>query len=548
MWPDIGPEGTGTTPGSHGTHVGGTVAAVTNNNLGVAGLAGGSGSDDGVRLMSIDIFNGILNIYESFVYAADNGAAISQNSWTYGAGGPFPPSTQQAIDYFNEHGGGNALNGGITIFGASNDNSSAPAYPAAYEGTISVAAHDNKAVKAGFSNYGDWVDIIAPGVNVASTETGNSYSFKSGTSMSCPHVSGAAALIVSNAYGILTNQELKEILIDNTNEDIYEENPSYIGQLGSGALDIYSALKSINNKVNFDIVNQDGDPITEAVITLDGKENKKGNYVFYVKNGTYDYTIEKEGYLTIEDEITVEDDKTVEVIMTKTYKVNFNIKNEEGKEITEAIVTLDSKENEKGDYVFYVKKGTYDYIIEKEGYLNYKDEISVEDNTTIDVTIAEAYTVNFDIYDEYGNVVKNAIITFDGKEKEEGNYIIENIAEGTYDYIVKKEGYHTVNNTITVKSNYIAKVIMYADGTNIGKHEKVKLSVFPNPTRDIFNIESNEKIKEITMIDIKGQVIRSIPLNSLTSEINVSNISPGIYFMEIQTAEKVITKRVKIAN
>ncbi len=249
MWPEIGPEGTGTTPANHGTHVAGIIAAVTNNNIGVAGLAGGSGADDGARLMSIDVIEGgILSIEESFIYAADNGAAISQNSWGYQQAGTFPTSVKLGIDYFNTHGGGDGLlGGGITIFAAGNSNDNGQWYPAYYEGTVAVASHDNRGKKSGFSNYGEWIDITAPGTNIASTYMNNDYAYASGTSMSCPHISGAAALLVSKYYGLLTNTQLKEILAKSANADLYDENPAYEGLLGGGALDVHAALELAND-------------------------------------------------------------------------------------------------------------------------------------------------------------------------------------------------------------------------------------------------------------------------------------------------------------
>jgi len=253
MWDDIGPEETETSPGSHGTHVAGTVSAVTNNEIGVAGIAGGSGENDGARLMSINIFSGGLNDFESFVYAADNGAAISQNSWGYEDPDVYNQSALDGIDYFNTNGGGNALlNGGITIFAAGNDDDDGKWYPAYYGyddpetlGAMAVASHDNRGEKSGFSNYGDWVDITAPGTNIASTELSSEdppYSYKSGTSMSCPHVSGVAALAISNNIGVLNNEMLWNAIVNSAREDLYEENPDYEGLLGSGALDAHAAI------------------------------------------------------------------------------------------------------------------------------------------------------------------------------------------------------------------------------------------------------------------------------------------------------------------
>ncbi len=256
MWEGIGynfvNNSANISPGDHGTHVAGTVAAVTNNEVGVAGVAGGSGFDDGVRLMSAQVFSGFSSggFHLAPVYAADNGAAISQNSWGYTAPNVYDQNVLDAIDYFNMNGGGDALlNGGITIFAAGNDNEDAPYYPGYYEGVFSVAATNNQDMKSWYSTYGDWIDISAPGGEtntvtqrgVLSTLTNNSYGFFQGTSMACPHASGVAALVISLAYGELSNEELADIM-RNTTDDHYALNPGFIGKLGTGRLNAHSAL------------------------------------------------------------------------------------------------------------------------------------------------------------------------------------------------------------------------------------------------------------------------------------------------------------------
>ena len=247
MWPGIGPEGTNTTPGDHGSHVGGTVAAVSNNGIGVAGTAGGDGSpNSGVKLMSLDIFNGNhgMNNLQLNIYAADNSAAISQNSWGYTVSGVYNQVDLDGIDYFNENAGGDVMDGGISIFAAGNDNNSQNWYPAFYSGTLAVASTDNLDKKSGFSNYGSWVDISAPGTNIASTGGGSNYLWMSGTSMACPHVSGVAALLLSYSPGTMTNQQLWNLLVENT-DDIDPLNPNYNGQLGTGRLNAHAALEAL---------------------------------------------------------------------------------------------------------------------------------------------------------------------------------------------------------------------------------------------------------------------------------------------------------------
>ncbi len=272
MWSGIGYNFVNNTPNvsshDHGTHVAGTVAAVSNNAVGVAGVAGGAGTGDGIRLMSCQVFtNGGSGGFENApIWAADNGAAISQNSWQYTSPGNYDQAVLDAIDYFNVNGGGEALvDGGITIFAAGNNDSQSQYYPAFYSGTFSVAGLTNQDKKAWYSNYGDWVEVAAPGgetdnVNargVLSTLPNNTYGFYQGTSMACPHVSGLAALIVSLAYGQFTPQQVADI-IKNTTDNVDAVNPGFAGQLGSGRINAFAALTeaqelmiNVNNPLAF---------------------------------------------------------------------------------------------------------------------------------------------------------------------------------------------------------------------------------------------------------------------------------------------------------
>jgi subtilisin family serine protease len=263
MWEGIGYNFVTNTPNvsshDHGTHVAGTVAAVTNNAVGVAGVAGGNGSGDGVRLMSCQVFtNGGSGGFENApIWAADNGAAISQNSWQYTSPNSYDQSVLDAIDYFNINGGGDALvDGGITIFAAGNNDSQSSYYPAYYSGTFSVAGLNNQDKKSWYSNYGTWVEVSAPGGEtdnvtergVLSTLPNNTYGFYQGTSMACPHVSGLAALIASLAYGQFTPQQLGDI-IKNTTDDVDALNPTFAGKLGTGRINAFAALTEAQNQM-----------------------------------------------------------------------------------------------------------------------------------------------------------------------------------------------------------------------------------------------------------------------------------------------------------
>jgi subtilisin family serine protease len=237
----------------HGTHVAGTIAAVNNNGVGVCGVAGGSGNNDGSKIMSVQTLGG-GSFEESYIYAANNGSVISQNSWGYTSPGNFDESIKDAIDYFIAEAGdypNSPMKGGIVIFAAGNSNSDGDWYPGHYENTLSVSSIGPNWEKASYSNYGTWVDIAAPGGEtdlgskngVLSTLPKNQYGYYQGTSMACPHVSGIAALALANRKSQLTPEVLKTKLLTGV-VDIDSHNPDYKGQLGSGHIDAFLAIQN----------------------------------------------------------------------------------------------------------------------------------------------------------------------------------------------------------------------------------------------------------------------------------------------------------------
>ena len=240
-------------PHDHGTHVAGTIAAVNNNGKGVSGIAGGDAKAgiQGVGLLSCQIFapnpenpekdlggNGA----DAIVWGANNGAVISQNSWGYvyetaeeQAAAKIPSHLAAAIDYFIENAGLDAsgkqvgpMKGGIVIFAAGNDGR--PDDPIGkYEPVLSVGSIGPNLTRAAYSNYGDWVDIAAPGgdapTQILSTVPDNKYGYMQGTSMACPHVSGVAALVVSQFGGPgFTPETLRNKLIKGANSSVLSKN------------------------------------------------------------------------------------------------------------------------------------------------------------------------------------------------------------------------------------------------------------------------------------------------------------------------------------
>lgn len=188
----------------HGTHVAGIAAASGNNGAGIAGVSWGA------RIMPLKVLNSsgggsYSNVAAGIVWAVDHGAQVINLS----LGGASPSLVlQNAVIYAYNH---NVL----MAASAGNTGSAFVLYPARYPQVMAVGASNMSNQPASFSNYGAEVDIAAPGENIYSLWLGG-YLIQSGTSMSAPHVSGLAAVLL----GYVNSADSVRSIIESTALDI----------------------------------------------------------------------------------------------------------------------------------------------------------------------------------------------------------------------------------------------------------------------------------------------------------------------------------------
>jgi subtilisin family serine protease len=226
--------GVSTDPNGHGTHVAGTIAALTGNGVGVASVA------PGVKILPVRVLGADGSGYMSdaatgIVWAADHGANVINMS--LGSSAQVTAVTN-AISY--------ARSKGVTVVAAAGNartSGSPTSWPAADAGVIAVAATDSSDKVASYSNQGSYVDVAAPGSSIISTYpvAKGSYVGMSGTSMASPHVAAEAALL--KAYNKSLTPDQIEKAIESTAVDLGTAGKDT--DYGYGRIDAAAALAAV---------------------------------------------------------------------------------------------------------------------------------------------------------------------------------------------------------------------------------------------------------------------------------------------------------------
>ena len=216
----------------HGSGVSGIAAADTDNGIGIAGIGFNT------RFMPIKIFktenNFSRNSYEAIIYAADMGCDVINLSW--GNSGRYSQFAQDIINYA-------ALERDVVIVAAAgNTNAELDFFPASYDHVLSVGfvnADDSKNVNA---TYSDFIDMVAPGIGIYTTENNDGYGNDSGSSYAAPMVAGAAALVRHIFPDWSALQVMEQLRVSTENIDDVGNNADFQYKFGKGRLNVFRAL------------------------------------------------------------------------------------------------------------------------------------------------------------------------------------------------------------------------------------------------------------------------------------------------------------------
>lgn len=477
---------------SHGTHCAGVVGAKNNNGVGIASLAGG------VTLMGIKSTNSqwvgyVQNGYEGIRWAAKNGANVISCSWG-GTG-----SSDVGHAYLKE-----CYDKGITIVAAAgNDNKDQKIEPGSSMYVITVGSVDENKAKSSFSNYGKWVDILAPGgsasesngsVGIISSTYCQSQSLRlykhlsqfdnqyydemSGTSMATPLVASLCALMLSKD-STLTPAQIKDIL-----QNTAQPSASTSFTPLAGIIDAEAALKAVGEtKFDAPVENLQTSRMVldTAWIKWDAPTNNEHNIL---------------GYRVFCNGVIV--DSCATTTSAKIYPIS------------------------SGQNIFLVS------VLYEGGVVSTRKEVRA--------IAPKIFTVSVTIRPQEGGVVtgtgrytENTLVTLSA-EPNEGYEFSEWINLGNPDF-TSKIAHHTFR--ITQNENFGAA---FQKITANEQAENQAFSLTPNPAREQVKISSPALINRILVVDLQGRTLKQIDnVNAQEYTLDVQGLENGTYVISLQT-------------
>lgn len=215
----------------HGVYVSGCASAVADNGVGISGV----GFNSKIMPIKISGYNGsyITHGYEGIVYAADHGCSIINCSW---GSTNYTSFGQDIVNYatYNRN--------SLVIAAAGNNGLDLDFYPASYNNVMSIAGSNVNDNKWNSSNYGAYIDVIAPGENIYMTSPNNGYINGWGTSFASPIVAGCAAIVHAH-YDTLNALQIAEVIrMSSDNIDTISGNEPYTYLMGKGRVNLFKSL------------------------------------------------------------------------------------------------------------------------------------------------------------------------------------------------------------------------------------------------------------------------------------------------------------------
>lgn len=268
----------------------------------------------------------------------------------------------------------------------------------------------------------------------------------------------------------------------------------------------------------------------------------------------YSYTINKSGYISLNDTITVTTsgaivNKAIEPIV---YTIDFTITNSEGTPISGALVEFkydQDTSNSLGKLSFELAEGLQQYTISHDYFNTYNGNIILLKDSSLNPSLDSVlYQVNFKITNENGFSIADAEVSINNENTlstDNQGEVVFDLTRRTHSYEVSKLNYLNNTGQLNIVSDTLISLQIVTDGVDINLTTSNVFTIYPNPANEYIEIDGVMK-GEIVIYSISGAIVKQYNINSSENRINVSHLKAGVYYLKIRSEQIEETKVIII--
>ncbi len=324
--------------------------------------------------------------------------------------------------------------------------------------------------------------------------------------------------------------------VDAGNEMV-SDKAEFVYTMPDDDVKLIANFELIKSDIVFNIVDKESNSIiSDAVITFDNVTNDPGVCDFKdVLPGTYDYEVKAEKYFYEKGFLTVADEDINKTVGMRRFGPNMMIAHDvlalPARQITIDVEVLNANDIVAFQMDFKLPEG-FEKVEESAVLSERATDHFLITQVSGDLITIVSYSLHNTPYKGSSGVIASFDLTSPDKA---GEWLL-----------VPENVILAASPAQNIFTGAFGSVITLTTETTVNRYEAVEVKVFPNPARNKFTIESNEIIKQIRLIDISGQVVKDKFANELSYNVNVHDLRPGMYFLQIFTKDGGVTERVQV--
>jgi len=332
-----------------------------------------------------------------------------------------------------------------------------------------------------------------------------------------------------------------------------ESGPIFLAEV-----QVYSPRDTLRLLVKDAITEQN---LSDVEISFDDSSyffDQAGEISFLMTTGVYTFTFTKQGYNTITQEINFAKDSTLIINMSEEppFKCSFQVIDSKSKEILPNVLMHingnDYTTDDEGVVAIELNRGTYECSLNKDGYISTNQSIVVSEDTSIILElIKETYNLKLQIKSAETLVnLQGAMVTVNDSVYEANNQGVVSLVldYGEYIYTVYKEGYTAIKDSLVLNSDIDKIILLNSSISRMQESSVDEIEICSNPIDgNYIKVKSQlNRLIDYRIFSIAGELKASDKIDSGINTIDVSEYTPGIYFIKFEDDNNMIIKKIII--